>query len=81
MVQQPVGHWPIYARKLREEIDVEQTPSSGKDLEDLVDRARRMALRYAQVSPYNLHPTPDVWGGITRAIGRQAKTFHWPYCP
>ncbi len=77
----PVCDRPINAGKRREEIDVEQTPSSGKSLEYLVDRARRMALRYAQVSPYSLHPNPDVWAGITRAIGRQANTFGWPYCP
>ena len=70
-----------HAGKRREEIDVEQTPSSGKSLEYLVDRARRMARRYAHVSPYGLHPDQDVWKGITRALGRQAHTFGWSYCP
>ena len=57
------------------------TPSTGKSLEYLIDRARRMALRYAEVSPYRLNPNQDVWMGIVRGIGRQAATFGWPYCP
>lgn len=55
--------------------------STGKSLDELVDRARRMALRYAEVSPYRLNPDQGVWQGIVRGIGRQAHTFGWPYCP
>jgi hypothetical protein len=51
---------------------MENTPSTGKSLEYLIERARRMALRYAQV---------DTWEGIARGIGRQAYTLGWPYCP
>jgi len=47
----------------------------------LIDRARRMALRYAQVGPYRLNPNREVWEGIVRGLGRQAYTFGWPYCP
>ena len=57
------------------------TPSEGKSLEELVDRARRMAIRYAKVSPYSLNPDPKVWQGIVRGIGRQAATFGWSFCP
>jgi len=60
---------------------LERTPSAGKSLEELIDRAQRMALRYAEVSPYRLNPDQDVWEGIVRAIGRNAHTFGWPYCP
>jgi hypothetical protein len=60
---------------------MENTPSTGKSLEYLIDRARRMALRYAQVSPYRLNPNRDIWEGIVRGLGRQAYTFGWPYCP
>ena len=60
---------------------VEQTPNIGKSLEYLTERARRMALRYAEVSPYRLNPNREVWEGIVRGIGRQAATFGWPYCP
>ena len=60
---------------------MENTPSTGKSLEYLIDRARRMALRYAEVSPYRLNPNRDVWEGIVRGLGRQAYTFGWPYCP
>ena len=60
---------------------MDETPNTGKSLEYLVDRARRMALRYAEISPYQLHPEGDVWAGIVKAIGRQARTFGWPYCP
>ena len=60
---------------------MEETPSTGKSLDYLVDRARRMARRYAKVSPYELNPDPDTWQGIVRGIGRQAYTFGWPYCP
>ena len=40
---------------------MENTPSTGKSLEYLVDRAQRMALRYAEVSPYRLNPNRDIW--------------------
>jgi len=60
---------------------MENTPSTGKSLEYLIDRAQRMALRYAEVSSYRLNPNRDVWEGIVRGIGRQAHTFGWPYCP
>ena len=59
---------------------MEETPSTGKSLEYLIDRARRMALRYAVVSPYKLNPSQEIWEGIIRGIGRQAFTFGWPYC-
>jgi ferredoxin-thioredoxin reductase catalytic subunit len=59
----------------------EVTPSTGKSLDYLVDRARRMAVRYAEVSPYHLNPREDIWHGIVQGIGRQALTFGWPYCP
>jgi ferredoxin-thioredoxin reductase catalytic subunit len=60
---------------------MEKTPSSGKSLEELVERAWRMATRYAEVSPYRLNPDQDIWQGVVRAIGRNAYTFGWPYCP
>lgn len=60
---------------------MENTPSTGKSLEYLIDRARRMALRYWQVSPYRLNPNRDIWEGIVKGIGRQAFTLGWPYCP
>jgi ferredoxin-thioredoxin reductase catalytic subunit len=60
---------------------MENTPNRGKSLEVLTDRARRMALRYAQVSPYRLNPNRRVWEGIVRGLARQAHTFGWPYCP
>jgi ferredoxin-thioredoxin reductase catalytic subunit len=63
------------------EVDLEPTPSTGQSLEYLTDRARRMARRYAQTSPYRLNPNREVWEGIVRGIGRQAYTFGWPYCP
>ena len=62
-------------------MDDSRTPSTGKSLEELVARARRMALRYAEVSPYHLNPNQETWEGIVRGIGRQAFTFGWPYCP
>ena len=61
--------------------NMENTPSTGKSQEYLIERARRMALRYAQVSPYRLNPNRDTWEGIARGIGRQAYTLGWPYCP
>ncbi len=60
---------------------MQKTPNTGKSLEELINRARRMALRYAEISPYHLNPDQDVWEGIVRGIGRQADTFGWPYCP
>lgn len=57
------------------------TPSAGKTLEELTERSRRMALRYAEVSPYRLNPKREVWEGIVRGLARQALTFGWPYCP
>ena len=60
---------------------MERTPSTGKTLEELTQRARRMALRYAEISPYRLNPDQGVWEGIVAGIGRQAHTFGWPYCP
>ncbi len=60
---------------------MEKTPSTGKSPEELIGRARRMALRYAEVSPYRLNPDRNIWEGIVAAIGRQAFTFGWPYCP
>jgi ferredoxin-thioredoxin reductase catalytic chain len=60
---------------------LESTPNAGKPLEYLTDRARRMVLRYVEVGPYKLNPNRDTWEGIVRAIGRQAQTFGWPYCP
>lgn len=58
-----------------------KSPNTGQSLEELMDRARRMAIRYAEVSPYRLNPNQDTWEGITKAIGRQAHSFGWPYCP
>jgi ferredoxin-thioredoxin reductase catalytic subunit/glutaredoxin len=60
---------------------VENTPNAGKPLEYLMDRARRMAVRYTEKGPYRLNPSRNVWEGIVRGIGRQAQTFGWPYCP
>jgi ferredoxin-thioredoxin reductase catalytic subunit len=57
------------------------TPNNGKSLQYLIDRARRMALRYAEVSPYRLNPRQSTWEGIVTALGRQAHTLGWPYCP
>jgi ferredoxin-thioredoxin reductase catalytic subunit len=59
---------------------MEKTPSTGKSLEYLVARARRMVLRYQEVSPYRLNPNQEIWEGIVRGLGRQAYTFGWPYC-
>jgi len=60
---------------------MQETPSTGKSLEELTNRARRMALRYAETSPYHLNPDQNVWEGIVKGIGRQAHSFGWPYCP
>lgn len=60
---------------------MEKTPSTGKSLQELIDRARRMALRCAETSPYELNPDENVWQGIVRGLGRQAHTFGWAYCP
>ena len=62
-------------------VSEQKTPNTGKSLEYLVGRARRMALRYAEVGPYRLNPNEDIWEGIVQGIGRQAQTFGWPYCP
>jgi ferredoxin-thioredoxin reductase catalytic subunit len=58
-----------------------KTPSTGKSLEYLTDRARRMVQRYAETSPYRLNPRQSTWEGIVRALGRQAHGLGWPYCP
>lgn len=58
-----------------------KTPNTGKSLEYLTDRARRMVQRYAEVSPYRLNPRQSTWEGIVRALGRQAFGLGWPYCP
>ena len=60
---------------------MESNPNQGKSLEYLAARARRMAIRYVEVSPYDLNPRQETWEGIVRAIGRQAKELGWPYCP
>ncbi len=60
---------------------MQETPSTGKSLEELTSRARRMAQRYAEISAYSLNPDQEVWEGIVRGIGRQAHTLGWPYCP
>jgi len=57
------------------------TPSTGKSLEELIERSRRASIRYAEVSPYQLNPKQEIWEGIARGLGRQADTFGWPYCP
>lgn len=57
------------------------TPSAGKSLEYLVDRARRMVLRHAEVSSCRLNPNREIWEGIVGGIGQQAYTSGWPYCP
>ena len=44
-------------------------------------RARRAALRYAEISPYRLNPRQEVWEGIVSGIARQAVTYGWPFCP
>ena len=56
-------------------------PDRRRSLDYLTDRARRMAIRYAEVSHYRLNPNVEVWQGVVRGIGRQAHTFGWPYCP
>jgi ferredoxin-thioredoxin reductase catalytic subunit len=56
-------------------------PDRHRSLDYLTDRARRMAIRYAEVSPYKLNPDSGIWQGVVRGIGRQAQTFGWPYCP
>ena len=57
------------------------TLSPGKSLEYLTDRARRMALRHAQVSGCRLNPKSEIWEGIVRGLGEQAYVSGWPYCP
>jgi hypothetical protein len=58
-----------------------ETPNSGKSLEYLTNRAERMALRHAEISACRLNPRERTWKGIVRALGRQAHTLGWPYCP
>ena len=58
-----------------------ETPNTGKSLQYLTDRARRMAHRHAETSACILNPSQRTWEGIVRALGRQAHTLGWPYCP
>jgi hypothetical protein len=57
------------------------TPNTGKSLKYLTDRARRMAHRHAETSTCLLNPSERIWEGIVHALGRQAHTLGWPYCP
>jgi ferredoxin-thioredoxin reductase catalytic subunit len=57
------------------------SPNKGKSLEALIARAKRMAHRYAEVSPYRLNPRQSTWEGITTSLGRQAYNLGRPYCP
>lgn len=57
------------------------TNPPARSLEEDISRARKMAKWYAGHSPYRLNPDPTVWEGIVRAIGRQAFTRGFPYCP
>jgi ferredoxin-thioredoxin reductase catalytic subunit len=58
-----------------------KTPNTGKSMEYLIDRARRMAMRHAQLSPFRLNPRQSIWEGIVTSLGRQAHNLGWPYCP
>jgi ferredoxin-thioredoxin reductase catalytic subunit len=58
-----------------------ESPNRGKTMEELIARARRMAQRYAEVSPYRLNPRQSTWEGIVTSLGRQAYELGWPYCP
>jgi ferredoxin-thioredoxin reductase catalytic subunit len=60
---------------------MEETPSTGKSLKYVTDRARRMAQKHAARTRYRLNPDQDTWEGIVRGIGRQAFRFGWPFCP
>ena len=60
---------------------MKNSPNKGKSLKELIARARRMAQRYAAVSPYRLNPRQSTWEGITTSLGRQAYNLGWPYCP
>jgi ferredoxin-thioredoxin reductase catalytic subunit len=60
---------------------MEKTPNTGKSLDYLTDRARRMAQRHAEQSDCHLNPRQSTWEGIVRALGRQAFQLGWPYCP
>jgi len=71
----------VSVTKLQTREIVEKTPNTGKSLEYLTNRARRAALRYAEISPYRLNPKREVWEGIVSGIARQAITFGWPFCP
>jgi ferredoxin-thioredoxin reductase catalytic subunit len=53
----------------------------ARTFEQQIAHAREMAQWYAAHSPYRLNPDPRVWEGIVRAIGRQAFTRGFPYCP
>ena len=60
---------------------MKDSPNKGKSLEELMARAKRMAQRYAEISPYRLNPRQSTWEGITNSLGRQAYDLGWPYCP
>jgi ferredoxin-thioredoxin reductase catalytic subunit len=60
---------------------MEKTPNTGKSLQYLIERAWRMAHRYAEISPYRLNPRESTWQGIVKSLGRQAYNLGWPYCP
>ena len=76
-----VGDQTVPRSALKMEDNVKKTPNTGKSLEYLTERARRMAHRYAETSPYRLNPKRIIWEGITRSLGRQAYALGWPYCP
>ena len=57
------------------------SPNIGKSQEELTERARRMVIRYAEVSRYRLNPKVEIWQSIVMALGRQAAAFGWPFCP
>jgi len=57
------------------------SPNKDKSLEELIARARKMAQRYAEISPYRLNPRQSTWEGITTSLGRNAYKLGRPYCP
>ena len=57
------------------------TNPTPKTLEEHIAHARRMALWYADHTFYRLNPDPSYWEGIVKAIGRQAYTHGFGYCP
>jgi ferredoxin-thioredoxin reductase catalytic subunit len=63
------------------ETGTSHSPNRGKSIEELIARARRMAQRYAEISPYRLNPRQSTWEGIVTSLGRQAYNLGWPYCP